>query len=81
MRRYFQFSIRALFVLTTLSGFLCAFGSPLVKRYFELRERQKNLAASPDLDFRWSDFARFRGSSPQLSGMETIPKDSVEESD
>lgn len=44
MRHYFQFSIRSLLILTTLSAGLCAWGVPAARDYVAKRERERLLA-------------------------------------
>lgn len=60
MRRYFQFSIRSLLVLTTLSAILCAFGVPAAKRYIAQRERER-LAAEQRERERLAGLGRVAG--------------------
>lgn len=50
MRRYFRFSLRSLFVVTTLTALFCWLAvPPLVKRYREYRERQNNVFRIEDV--------------------------------
>jgi len=43
MRRFLQFRLRTLFVLTSVAAVVCVVGEPAVKTYLEYRERQSKI--------------------------------------